>query len=197
MACVHGNCQPVAAFQVARMVNNMPAHAGDLRGAGSMPGSGRSWLEEDMATHCGALAWSTPRSKKPGGLQPIGSQRVGHDWSVLSTHVSPQTNNPQTQTNLWFSLLPESLCFIHDGSASEVPWTSSRSDTQGGRMRFNLGGHTARCLLSLSLLTPQRQLGFTPKRGLRHEEESLIIQRGQRAVGRGQSEVEGVYPQKN
>lgn len=34
-------------------------------------------------------------------------------------HVFPQTNNPQTQTNLWFSLLPESLCFIHDGSASE------------------------------------------------------------------------------
>lgn len=64
-------------------------------------------------------------------------------------------------------------------------------------MRFNLGGHTPRCLLSLSLLTPQRQLGFTPKRGLRHEEESLIIQRGQRAVGRGQSEVGGVYPQKN
>ena len=64
-------------------------------------------------------------------------------------------------------------------------------------MRLNLGSHTPRCLLSLLLLTPQRQLGFTPKRGLRHQEESLIIQLGQGAVGRGHSEVGGVYPQKN
>ena len=36
-------------------------------------------LEEDMVTHSGILAWRIPRTGEPGGLQSIGSQRVGHD----------------------------------------------------------------------------------------------------------------------
>ena len=53
--------------------------AGDLVDEGSIPGLGRwvNLLEEGMATHSNILAWIIPRSEKPGGLQPIGSQRVG------------------------------------------------------------------------------------------------------------------------
>ena len=36
-------------------------------------------LEKDMATHSSILAWRTPWTEEPGGLQPMGSQRVGHD----------------------------------------------------------------------------------------------------------------------
>ena len=36
-------------------------------------------LEEGMATHSRILAWRTPWIKEPGGLQSMGSQRVGHD----------------------------------------------------------------------------------------------------------------------
>ena len=36
-------------------------------------------LEEEMATHSRILAWRTPWSEKPGGLQSMGSHRVGHD----------------------------------------------------------------------------------------------------------------------
>ena len=36
-------------------------------------------LEKEMATHSSILAWETPRTKKPGELQAIGSQRVEHD----------------------------------------------------------------------------------------------------------------------
>ena len=35
-------------------------------------------LEEEMATHAGILAWEIPWTEEPGGLQSIGSQRVGH-----------------------------------------------------------------------------------------------------------------------
>ena len=35
-------------------------------------------LEEDMATHPSILAWRIPRTEESGGLQPTGSQRVGH-----------------------------------------------------------------------------------------------------------------------
>ena len=30
-----------------------------------------------MATHSSILAWKVPRTEKPGGLQSMGSQRVG------------------------------------------------------------------------------------------------------------------------
>ena len=36
-------------------------------------------LEKGMATHSGVLAWRIPWTEEPGGLQPMGSQRVGHD----------------------------------------------------------------------------------------------------------------------
>ena len=35
-------------------------------------------LEKEMATHSSVLAWKIPRMEKPGGLQSMGSQRVGH-----------------------------------------------------------------------------------------------------------------------
>ena len=35
-------------------------------------------LEEGMATHSSFLAWRIPWTEEPGGLQPMGSQRVGH-----------------------------------------------------------------------------------------------------------------------
>ena len=36
-------------------------------------------LEEEMATHSSILAWRIPWTEEPGGLQSMGSQRVGHD----------------------------------------------------------------------------------------------------------------------
>ena len=37
-------------------------------------------LEKGMATHSSTLAWRMPWIEKPGRLQSVGSQRVGHDW---------------------------------------------------------------------------------------------------------------------
>ena len=36
-------------------------------------------LEEEMANHSSILAWKIPQTEKPGGLQSMGLQRVGHD----------------------------------------------------------------------------------------------------------------------
>ena len=47
-----------------------------------------SWedpLEEEMATHSSILAWEIPRTEECGGLQSLGSQRVGHNWA--HTHI--------------------------------------------------------------------------------------------------------------
>ena len=36
-------------------------------------------LEEEMVTHSSILAWRIPWTEKPGRLQSMGSQKVGHD----------------------------------------------------------------------------------------------------------------------
>ena len=36
-------------------------------------------LEKEMATHFSILAWEIPWTEEPGGLQFMGSQRVGHN----------------------------------------------------------------------------------------------------------------------
>ena len=42
-------------------------------------------LEKDMATHSSTLAWKISCTEKPCKLQPMGSQRVEHNW-VTSLH---------------------------------------------------------------------------------------------------------------
>ena len=39
-------------------------------------------LEKEMATHSSILAWKISWTEEPGGLQSMGSQRVGHDWAT-------------------------------------------------------------------------------------------------------------------
>ena len=36
--------------------------------------------EKAMAPHSSTLAWRIPWTEEPGGLQSVGSLRVGHDW---------------------------------------------------------------------------------------------------------------------
>ena len=50
-------------------------NAGD---PGSISGSGRP-PGEGMDTHCSILAWRIPWTEELGGLQSLGSQRVGHN----------------------------------------------------------------------------------------------------------------------
>ena len=55
------------------------------------PGSTLGWedlLEKKMATHSNILTWKIPWTEKPGGLQSMRSQRVGHNWAAEhSTHT--------------------------------------------------------------------------------------------------------------
>ena len=54
-------------------------------------------LEKGMATHSGILAWRIPWTEEPGGLQPIGSQRVGHDWGDLAQMYPQLRQNSNCQ----------------------------------------------------------------------------------------------------
>ena len=39
-------------------------------------------LEKEMAIHSRTIAWKIPWTEEPGRLQPMGLQRVGHDWAT-------------------------------------------------------------------------------------------------------------------
>ena len=60
------------------MVKNLSATAGDKR-CGYNPLGQEDSLEEGMATYSSILAWRILWTEEPGGLQSVGSQRVGHD----------------------------------------------------------------------------------------------------------------------
>ena len=67
------------------MVKNLPANAGDAR---DVDLGQEDLLEEGMATHSSILAWRIPWTEEPGGLQSIGSHRVGTRLKQLSTQHS-------------------------------------------------------------------------------------------------------------
>ena len=54
-------------------------------------------LEDEMATHSSILAWRIPWTEEPGGLQSIGLQRVGHDWTTKHQHIQVSIHNSPTQ----------------------------------------------------------------------------------------------------
>ena len=60
------------------MVKNPPANVGDSGDLGLTPGL-EDAPEEGIAAHPSILAWRIPWAEEPGGLQSMGSQRVGHD----------------------------------------------------------------------------------------------------------------------
>ena len=60
---------------MTQMVKNLPAMQETL----VRPLSQEDPLEKGMATHFSILAWRIPWTEKPGRLQPMGSQRLGHD----------------------------------------------------------------------------------------------------------------------
>jgi len=91
-------------------------------------------LEKGMAIHPSILAWRIPWMEKPGGLQSVGSQRVGHDWATNThTHTHMHTHTKHTykvhRYNLlmcryvWWSYGKEHACQCrrHKGCSFD-PW---------------------------------------------------------------------------
>ena len=62
---------------------------------GKLKGEGGCQVEKEMATHSSILAWKIPWTEDPGGLQSMGSQKVGHDW----THQ--QVEKESRVVNFW------------------------------------------------------------------------------------------------
>ena len=81
---IHTICSHISgASLVARLVNDLPA----VQEIWVWSLGWEDPLEKEMATHSSILAWKISWTEEPGGLQSMGSQRVGHDWAT-NTHTS-------------------------------------------------------------------------------------------------------------
>ena len=71
-----------------------------------------------LATHSRVLAWRIPWTEEPGGLQPRGSQRVGHDGAAKQQEQHEDRNHFP---------LPAA---IEPGPPSSPPCSWHRADAQ-------------------------------------------------------------------
>ena len=72
---LQGRNRDTRASLVAQVVKNLPA----MQETRVQSLGWEDPLEKEMATHSSILGWRIPWTEQPGGLQSIGSQRVGHD----------------------------------------------------------------------------------------------------------------------
>ena len=68
-------------------------------------------LEKEMAIHFRTIAWKIPWTEEPGRLQPMGWQRVGHDWA----------------TSLHFHSLLISILIMYTCNTLSRAWTKKSS----------------------------------------------------------------------
>ena len=67
-------------------------------------------LEWAMVTRSSNLVWRIPRTEEPGGLQSVGWQRVGHDWSDSAR--TPSVHRPQWLSGKEPACIAGDLCLI-------------------------------------------------------------------------------------
>ena len=108
------------------MIKNLPA----MQETQNRFLGGEGPLEKGMATHSGILAWTSPWTGEPGGVQSMGLQRVGHN-SATKTHKSEST-----QKNSLFKIearqryIPgEKVCVADPEHPFSSPPTSEEENT--------------------------------------------------------------------
>ena len=82
----------LGAYQVTVVVKNIPANAGHIRRLRFDPRWGAS-LTRSTAAYPSILAWPILWTDESAGLQSVGLQRVGHNWSDLECMHAPIFNH--------------------------------------------------------------------------------------------------------
>ena len=81
-----------------------------------------SLKHQAMAPHSSTLAWKIPWTEEPGGLQSMGSWRVGHNWATslsLKHHLCPSLSlfwsspHPFSQTMTLMNLYEPIFQFLN------------------------------------------------------------------------------------
>ena len=92
-----GGSSPVTASQVALMLENPPANAGDTRDTGSIPALGRSCGKKEIATHPRILAWRIHGQRNLAGCSPWGRKEL--DMTEVTWHTQP--SHRRSSASFW------------------------------------------------------------------------------------------------
>ena len=95
--------------------------------------------EKAMAPHSSTLAWKIPRTEEPGGLQSMGSWRVGHDWATsLSLFTFMHRRRKRQPTPVFLpgesqgqgSLVGCRLCGHTESDTTEATWRQQQQQKE-------------------------------------------------------------------
>ena len=89
----------IRASLVAQLVRNLPA----VQETQVWSLGREDPLEKGVATHSDTLAWRIPWTEEPGGLQSMGSQRVGHN---CATNFCFQFSSVHLLSHVWLFATP-------------------------------------------------------------------------------------------
>ena len=106
-------------------------------------------LEEEMATHSRILNWGIPWTKEPGELQPIGGQRVGHDWSNLA-HMHNQS--------IYVELVYLLVYLLVNCKLECESWNRDRVDSPRS-MKMHKGNESSKINLSPKYFESEKEMG--------------------------------------
>ena len=100
-------------------------------------------LEKGMATHS-ISAWRIPWTEETGRLQPMGLQRVGHDW--VTCHLSAKWCLSFLIDCIGVSLFPVNSVFIltsrvNIGIARQILYSWATREAQGSLAGYRAQGH--------------------------------------------------------
>ena len=126
--------------------------------------------EKAMATHSSTPTWRIPWMEEPGGLQSIGSLRVGHDWAsslLLFTFMIGEGNGNPLQCSCLENPRDGGACWAADYGVAQswtgLKWLSS-SSSSNSFLRGNRGlprvSNTVTSLSSLPVFILQDTLLF-------------------------------------
>ena len=94
-----------------------------------------------MAPHSSTLAWKIPWMEEPGGLQSVGSHRVGHDWSDLAAAAAAAKNRlknkHKTTSGERYEAKSCTCCFCQYFFSSHCLWKENKG--------CHLKGHECLC----------------------------------------------------
>ena len=100
------------AFFVAQTVENLP----EMQETRVQSQGWEVLLEKGMAIHSSILASRIPWTEKPGGLQSVGLQRVGHNWATNTHTLLCPTPYPDSHPDYRLTGLTPAVTVDHEAT---------------------------------------------------------------------------------
>ena len=82
-----------------------------------------------MATHSSILVWEIPWTEEPGGLQSMGSQRIGHDLVVKQQHIHIYTYIIYDMSYIYLHVI-----YIYKHHIYKTPYRKSHTNSEKSKI---------------------------------------------------------------